>query len=134
MRLKASLVFCIKIITMVLNEAILVNYLGTYSEVPNRRACSLRFLRFSFHPVCNFSCNKQKIPPCLFTNLLSRKAGRPIFFSKPARLFQSALLLGTSRHFRVCTWLLKYGEIYKWFCLLKGGKYIKNYWNTHITW
>ena len=29
-----------------------------YSEVPNRRACSLRFSRFSIHPVGNFSCNK----------------------------------------------------------------------------
>ena len=40
--------------------------MGKYSEVPNRRlihrrACSLRFFRFSFHPVRNFSCNKQKI-------------------------------------------------------------------------
>ena len=41
----------------------------TYSEVPNRKACSLRFFRFSFHPACNFSCDKQKIPPCSFINL-----------------------------------------------------------------
>ena len=34
-----------------------------YSEVPNRRAPSLRFFRFSFHPVRNFSCNKRKIRP-----------------------------------------------------------------------
>ena len=63
---------------------------GTYSEVPNRRACSLRFFRFSFHPVHNFSCNKRKIPPCSFNDLLSKKADRVNFFSKPARL------LGTS--------------------------------------
>ena len=70
---------------------------GTYSEVPNRRACSLRFFRFSFHPpACNFSCNKQKIPPCSFINLLSKKAGRMDFFSNPARLFRSAHILGTS--------------------------------------
>ena len=35
----------------------------TYSEVPNTRACSLRFFKFSFPPARNFSCNKQKIPP-----------------------------------------------------------------------
>ena len=57
-----------------------------YSEVPNRRACSLRFFRFSFHPACNFSCNKQKILPCLFINLLSK------------------FLLGTSEYFN---WILK---------------------------
>ena len=68
------------------------------SEVPNRRACSLRFFRFSFHPACNFLCNKQKIPPCSFINLLSKKAGRVEFFSNPARLFRSALLLGTSEY------------------------------------
>ena len=67
-----------------------------YSEVPNRRKCSLRFLRFSFHPARNFSCNKQKIPPCSFISLLSKKAGRVEFFCSPARLFQSDLLLGTS--------------------------------------
>ena len=45
-----------------------------YSEVPNRRACSLRFFRFSFHPACNFSC-------CSFINLLSNKqAGWHFFF------------------------------------------------------
>ena len=44
----------------------------TYSEVPNRRACSLRFFRFSFHPARTFSCNKRKIPPCSFINLLSK--------------------------------------------------------------
>ena len=44
----------------------------TYSEVPNRRACSIRFFRFSFHPARNFSCNKQKIPLCSFINLLSK--------------------------------------------------------------
>ena len=43
-----------------------------YSEVPNRRACSLGFFRCSFHLARNFSCNKQKIPPCSFTNLLSK--------------------------------------------------------------
>ena len=42
-----------------------------YSKVPNRRACSLRFFIFSFHPAHNFSCNKRKIPPCSFINLLS---------------------------------------------------------------
>ena len=67
-----------------------------YSEVPNRRACSLSFFRFSFHPARNFSCNKQKIPPCSFINLLSNKQAGWHFFSKPARLFRSALLLGTS--------------------------------------
>ena len=67
-----------------------------YSEVPNRRACSLRFFRFSFHPARNFPCNKQKIPPCSFINLLSKRAGRVEFFPYSARLFRSALLLGTS--------------------------------------
>ena len=43
-----------------------------YSEVPNRRACSLRFFRFSFHPAGNFSCNKRKIPPCSFIDLLRK--------------------------------------------------------------
>ena len=38
-----------------------------YSEVPNRRACSLRFFRFSFHPACNFSCNR----PCSFIPVCS---------------------------------------------------------------
>ena len=69
-----------------------------YSEVPNRRACSLRFFRFSVHPARNFSCNKQKIPPCSFINLLSKKAGRVELFSNPFRLFRSALLLGTSEY------------------------------------
>ena len=36
-----------------------------YSEVPNRRACSLRFFRFSFYAVRNFS-------PCSLINLLSK--------------------------------------------------------------
>ena len=43
-----------------------------YSEVPNRRACSLRSFRFYFHPARNFSCNKQKSPPCSFIDLLSK--------------------------------------------------------------
>ena len=55
-----------------------------YSEVPNRRACSLRFFKFSFHPARNFSCNKQKILPCLFINLLSEKARRVEFFCNQA--------------------------------------------------
>ena len=67
-----------------------------HSEVPNRIACSLRFYRFFFHPARNFLCNKQKNPPCSFINLLSKKAGRVEFFPNPARLFRSALLLGTS--------------------------------------
>ena len=62
----------------------------TYSEVPNRRACSLRFFTFSFHPVRNFSCNKRKIPPCSFINLLIKKAGRVNFF--PNLLVYSGLL------------------------------------------
>ena len=70
----------------------------SYSEVPDRRACSLRFFRFSFHPARNFSCNKQKIPTCSFINLLSKKIGRVEFFPNPSRLFQSALLLGTSEY------------------------------------
>ena len=36
-----------------------------YSEVPNRRACSLRFFKFAFHPARNF-------PPCSFIILLSK--------------------------------------------------------------
>ena len=35
----------------------------SYSEVPNRRACSLRFFRFSFHPA--HVINK-KFQPCSF--------------------------------------------------------------------
>ena len=62
-----------------------------YSEVP----CSLRFFRFSFYSARNFPCNKQKIPSCSFINLLTKKAGRVEFFPNPARLFRSALLLGT---------------------------------------
>ena len=42
-----------------------------YSEVPNRRACLLEFFRFSLHPACNYSCNKQKILPCPFIDLPS---------------------------------------------------------------
>ena len=45
--------------------------LSKYSEVPNRGACSLRFFRFSFHPARNLSCNKRKISPCSFINLLT---------------------------------------------------------------
>ena len=45
--------------------------LCNYSEVPNRRACSLKFFRFSFQPARNFSCSKQKIPPCSSIDLLS---------------------------------------------------------------
>ena len=55
-----------KIIFWNLNSSI--GRILTYSEVP----CSLRFFRFSFHPARNFSCNKQKIPPCSFINLLSK--------------------------------------------------------------
>ena len=50
-----------------------------YSEVPNRRACSLRFFRFSstllaiFPPArLLFYLVKWKIPPCSFINLLSK--------------------------------------------------------------
>ena len=63
-----------------------------YSEVLNRRTSLLRLFRFSFHRARNFSCNKQKIPPCSFINLLSKKADRVEFLSNPARLFRSALL------------------------------------------
>ena len=62
-----------------------------YSKVPNRRACSLRFFRFSIHPVGNFSCNKRKIPSGSFFNLLSKEAGRAIFF--PNLLVYSGLLV-----------------------------------------
>ena len=72
-----------------------------YSEVPNRRACSLRFFRFSFHPARNFSCNKQKIPPCLFIDLLSKKAGKVEFFSNHSHFFQCALLLWTSEYMKL---------------------------------
>ena len=61
-----------------------------YSEVPNRRACSLRFFRFSFHPNRTFSCKKQTIPPCSFIISLIEKAGRVIFF--PYLLVYSGLL------------------------------------------
>ena len=46
-----------------------------YPEVTDRRACSLKFFRFSFHPACNFSCNKHKrIHPrrSLFIDLISQ--------------------------------------------------------------
>ena len=33
---------------------------------PNRRACLLKFSRFSFHPAHNFSCNNWKIPPLIY--------------------------------------------------------------------
>ena len=58
----------------------------------------LDFPDFLSTPVQNFSCNKQKIPPCSFINLLSKKAGRVEFFCNPARLFWSALLLGTTEY------------------------------------
>ena len=48
------------------------------------------------HACLNFSCSKQKIPPCSFINLLGKKAGKMEFFSNPACLFRSALQLGTS--------------------------------------
>ena len=38
-----------------------------------------------------FSCNKQKIPPCSFIDLLSEKAGRRILF--PTLLVYSGLLV-----------------------------------------
>ena len=82
-----------------------------YSEVPNRRACSLRFFRFSFHPARNTSCNKQKIPPCSFINLLSKKAGRVEFFPSPARLFRSALLLGTSEYLGLVIFIFCYQTV-----------------------
>ena len=47
-------------------------YSIVYSEVPNRRACSLRFFRFIFHPALKFSAcsyNKSKkhfLPASLF--------------------------------------------------------------------
>ena len=43
----------------------------TLKSLLNKRACSLKFFKFSFHParpVRNFSCNKQKMPPCSFIN------------------------------------------------------------------
>ena len=45
------------------------------SLIEEHAHCSLRFFRFFFHPALNFSCNKQKIPPCSFINLLNKKAG-----------------------------------------------------------
>ena len=86
----------------ILNSEVSNEHLGAnkrgfvYSEVPNRRACLLRFFRFTFHPAHNFSWNKQKIPPCSFINLLIKKEGRVEFFSNPARLFWSACLVGSS--------------------------------------
>ena len=70
----------------------------TYSEVPNRRACLLRFFRFSFHPARNFSCNKQKIPPCSFINLLSKKSRNSGIFSQPCSFIP---VCSSIRDFRV---------------------------------
>ena len=70
----------------------------TYSEVPNRRACLLRFFRFSFHPACNFSCNKRKIPPCSFIDLLSNFGT----FFQPCSFI---LVCSSIRNFRVHTYI-----------------------------
>ena len=43
----------------------------------------LDFADFLSTPVQNFSCSKQKIPPCSFINLLSKKAGKVEFFFQP---------------------------------------------------
>ena len=44
-----------------------------YSEVPNKRACSLSFFGKKIHQTFNFSCNKHKIPPYSFIDLLKAK-------------------------------------------------------------
>ena len=44
---------------------------------PNRRACLVKFFRFSFHPARNFSCNNWKIPPLIY---LVNKWACSIFF------------------------------------------------------
>ena len=67
------------------------SFANDYSEVPNRRACSLKFFRFSFHPARNFLPNKRKIPPCSFIDLLSKKPSRVTFF--PTLLVYSGLLV-----------------------------------------
>ena len=36
------------------NKTMMMLFLVGYSEVPSRRACLLRFFRFSFHPARNF--------------------------------------------------------------------------------
>ena len=73
-----------------------------YSEVPKRRACSLRFFRFSFHPARNFLFNTQIVPTFSFVDLLSKKSQQSGIFFQPACLFRSASLLGTSEYVYEC--------------------------------
>ena len=40
-----------------------------YSELPNKRACSLNFFEKKIHTTSSFSCNKQWIPLCSFVDL-----------------------------------------------------------------
>ena len=63
-----------------------------YSEVPNRRACSLRFFRFSFHPAYNFLCNKCKFHSAhhLLIYLVNKQTGWHFF---PSLLVYSSLLV-----------------------------------------
>ena len=84
---------------------------SNYSEVPNRRACSLRLFRFSLHPARNFSCDKRKIPPCSFINYFVKKQAGWNFFSNPARFFGSARLLGTSVYYNECLPALMFIDI-----------------------
>ena len=61
-----------------------------YSGVPNRRACSLRFFRFSFHPARNFHVINEKFPPArLLIYLVNKQAGWHFF---PSLLVYSGLL------------------------------------------
>ena len=63
-----------------------------YSEVPNRRECSLRFFKFPFHPAPIFHVINEKFhSACLLIYLENKWA--VLLISKPARLFQSACLL-----------------------------------------
>ena len=80
------------------------NLAQKYSEVPHKRACSLRFFKYSFHHTRKFlpfKFNKsglefkKKINILVYPGLLISKFPKKC---QSARLFRSARLLGTSEY------------------------------------
>ena len=65
-----------------------------YSELPNKRACSLNIFEKKIHPARNFSCNEQ----CSVINLFKISTSKVDFFHHPNHLSWPARLLGSSEY------------------------------------
>ena len=67
---------------------------NSYSELPNKRPFSLNIFEKKIHPTRNFSCDKRKIPPCLFIDLLIQYINK----QGEMRLLWLARLLESSKY------------------------------------